>query len=162
MKITYKTMKLTFITLILSSLLLSCGEKNSDENIDTKPVNVTIDTPSTQPGGSFFSASGQIETEQFANISTRMMGYVSQIHVNVGDKVKKGQLLININNTEIEAKKAQANAGLSQANTGFIIAEKDYKRFKKLYEQNSASQKEFDDISSRYEIAKAQVEVAKQ
>jgi len=162
MKIIYKTIKLTFITFILSSLLFSCGEKNSNENIDTNPVNVTIATPSTQPGGSFFSASGQIETEQFANISTRMMGYVSKIHVNVGDKVKKGQLLININNTEIEAKKAQADAGLSQANAGFVIAEKDYIRFKKLYEQNSASQKEFDDISTQYEISKAQVEVAKQ
>ncbi len=157
-----KTMKIFIPTLFLALLLVNCSDKKEATTDNETPVNVTIASPSMQQGGAYFSASGQIETEQFANISTRMMGYVSKIHVKVGDKVRKGQLLININNTDIEAKKAQANAGLSQAESGFHIAEKDYERFKKLYEQNSASQKEFDDITTRYEIAKAQVEAAKQ
>lgn len=155
-------MKIFIPALLLALILVSCGDKNETVIDNSKPVNVTIATPSTQQGGSYFSASGQIETEQFANISTRMMGYVSKVHIKVGDKVRKGQLLININNTDIEAKRAQANAGLIQAEARFNIAAKDYERFKKLYEQNSASQKEFDDITTRYEIAKAQVEAAKQ
>ncbi|MCF6224426.1 MAG: efflux RND transporter periplasmic adaptor subunit [Flavobacteriaceae bacterium] len=156
------TMKTTLLILLLSLTLVNCSDKKEIITDNSIPVNVTIATPSSQKAGAYFSASGQIETEQFANISTRMMGYVSKIHVKVGDKVKKGQLLININNSAIEAKKAQANAGLIQAQAGFNIAKKDYERFKKLFEQNSASQKEFDDISTRYEIAKAQVESAKQ
>ncbi|MDH3322228.1 MAG: biotin/lipoyl-binding protein, partial [Flavobacteriaceae bacterium] len=156
------TMKISLLSVFLMLLLTNCSDQKQTVVDNTTPVNVTVATPSTQRGGAYFSASGQIETEQFANISTRMMGYVSKIHVNVGDKVKKGQLLININNTDIEAKNAQAKAGLSQAEAGFKIAEKDYERFKKLYEQNSASQKEFDDITTRYEVAKAQVEAAKQ
>ncbi len=155
-------MKLPFLTLFLSVLLLSCNDKTGENTINSKPVNVTISKPSTQSGGSYFSASGQIETEQYVNLSTRIMGYVSNIHVNVGDKVKKGQLLININNSEIEAKKAQAQAGLNQVQAGLTIAKKDYERFKKLYEQNSASQKELDDVTSRYEIAKSQVDAANQ
>jgi RND family efflux transporter MFP subunit len=155
-------MKKYILTLFLSLVLINCSDKKEKADTATTSVNVTIATPSSQLGGAFFSASGQIETEQFANISTRMMGYVSKIHVNVGDEVKKGQLLININNSDIEAKKAQAKAGLRQAESVFKIAEKDYRRFKKLYEQNSASQKEFDDFTTRYEIAKAQVESATQ
>ncbi len=155
-------MKISFLTLFLSVLLLSCSDKTDNKTIDTIPATVTVSSPSTQLDGSYFSASGQIETEQYANISTRIMGYVSNIHAHVGDKVKKGQLLININNSEIEAKKAQAQAGLNQAQAGLTIAKKDYERFKKLYEQKSASQKELDDITTRYEIAKSQVEVAKQ
>jgi len=155
-------MKIVLLTLIASLTLVNCSDKKETTVDNSLPVNVTIATASLQKGVAFFSASGQIETEQFANISTRVMGYVSKIHVKVGDKVKKGQLLIHINNSDIEAKRAQANAGLSQAQAGFNIAEKDYVRFKKLYEQNSASQKEFDDITTRYEIAKAQVESAKQ
>ncbi|VAV86269.1 Probable Co/Zn/Cd efflux system membrane fusion protein [hydrothermal vent metagenome] len=157
-----KTMRITLLILLISLTLVNCSDKKETAIDNSDAVNVTIATPSSQKGGAFFSASGQIETEQFANISTRMMGYVSKIHVKVGDKVKKGQLLININNSDIEAKRAQANAGLNQAEAAFNIAEKDFKRFKKLYEQNSASQKEFDDITMRYEITKAQVESAKQ
>ncbi len=38
-----------------------------------------------------------------------------RVYVKVGDKVRKGQLLIDINSEEIDAKKAQAQAGFKQA-----------------------------------------------
>ena len=157
-----KIMKIFIPTLFLALLLINCSDKKEAITDNTTPVNVTIATPSIQQGGAYFSASGQIEKEEFANISTRVMGNITKIYVKVGDKVRKGQLLISINNTDLEAKKAQANAGVSQAEAGFNIAEKDYERFKKLFEQNSASQKEFDDVNARYQISKSQVEAAKQ
>lgn len=155
-------MKISFLSLLVVISLTSCGtdQKKTPDNV--QPINVTVSSPAIRNGGAYFSASGKIETEQFATISTRMMGFVSKIPVKVGDKVRKGQLLIIINNDGIEAKKAQANAGLTQAESGFYIAQKDFNRFKILYEQTSVSQKEFDDITSRYTIAKAQVEAAKQ
>ena len=79
------TMKISLFTLFFALLLTSCSDKKQTVVDNSTPVNVTIATPSAQKGGSYFSASGQIETEQFANISTRIMGYVSKIHVNVGD-----------------------------------------------------------------------------
>lgn len=156
------TMKITFFSLFVALILTSCGNDKKEIQDNSQTVTVTVATPSLQGDGNYFSASGKIETKQFATISTRMMGFVSKIPVKVGDKVNKGQLLISINNNDIEAKKAQANAQLTQAEAGFANAEKDFDRFKKLYEQNSVSQKEFDDITSRYTIAKAQVEAAKQ
>lgn len=162
MKFIEKNMKKLLMTAFISFAIASCSDKKDLKNSSEKSINVTIATPMSQQGASMFGASGQIEAEQFTNISSRTMGYVSRINVSVGDKIKKGQVLIQINNTDIKAKKAQADAGLSEAEAGFQIAEKDYHRFKKLHEQNSASQKEFDDISMHYEIAKAQVEAAKQ
>jgi multidrug efflux pump subunit AcrA (membrane-fusion protein) len=38
------------------------------------------------------------------------MGFVTKIQVQVGDKVRKGQLLLSINNTDLQAKAAQVNA----------------------------------------------------
>ena len=102
MKTLNKTMKIFIPTLFLALLLVNCSDKKEAITDNVTPVNVTIATPSTQQRGAYFSASGQIETEQFANISTRMMGYVSKVHVKVGDKVRKDQLLININNTDID------------------------------------------------------------
>lgn len=157
-----KMIKLTFLLIFSFVLLTSCGKTKKETQDKTAAINVTVASPAMQEGGNYFSASGKIETEQFANISTRMMGFISKIHVKVGEKVKKGQLLISINNSDIEAKKAQANAGLTQAEAAFSIAENDYNRYKILYDQKSVSQKEFEMITGQYNIAKAQVEAAKQ
>lgn len=90
------------------------------------------------------------------------MGYVNKVHVNVGDKVRKGQLLISINNADLQAKKAQVNAGITEANAAFTNAQKDYNRYKNLFANNSASQKEMDDITANFEMAKARLESANQ
>ena len=90
------------------------------------------------------------------------MGFVKKVHVNVGDKVRKGQLLISINNADLQAKKGQVNAGITQAKTAFNNAEKNYNRFKNLFESKSVTQKEMDDMTANYEMAKAGLESANQ
>lgn len=90
------------------------------------------------------------------------MGYVTKIHVQVGQKVGAGQLLVSINNTDLKAKKAQVDASILQATAGYNNAKKDYERFVNLFKQQSASQKELDDMTARYEMAKAGLEGAKQ
>jgi RND family efflux transporter MFP subunit len=91
-----------------------------------------------------------------------MMGYVTKIHVKVGQKVGAGQLLVSINNSDLQAKKAQVDASILQATAGYNNAKKDYDRFVNLFKQQSASQKELDDMTARYEMAKAGLEGAKQ
>lgn len=162
MKNMIKPLKITGFLFITSLMLLSCSDTKTESTSSIAAINVKVATPVLPQGKGFFSASGQIEASQFANISTRHMGYISQIFVKVGDKVKKGQPLIHVNNADMEARRAQAMAGLNQAQSRFSIAEKDYNRFTTLFEQNSASQKEFDDIKTQYEVAAAQVESAKQ
>jgi RND family efflux transporter MFP subunit len=91
-----------------------------------------------------------------------MMGYVTKLHVQVGQKVGAGQLLVSINNTDLQAKKAQVDASILQATAGYNNAKKDYDRFVNLFKQQSASQKELDDMTARYEMAKAGLEGARQ
>lgn len=91
-----------------------------------------------------------------------MMGFVDKVHVNVGQKVTKGQLLVSINNSDLSAKQAQTTAGITEAQAAFNNAEKDYQRFQNLFADNSASQKELDDQRARFEMAKARLEGAKQ
>lgn len=162
MNSTIKKINILSLTMVAALILSSCSDSKTENKSPISAVNVTVQTASQPEGKGFFSASGQIEAEHFANISTRMMGYVSQVYVKVGDKVKKGQALIDINNSDIEARHAQTQASINQAKARFLTAEKDYQRFQTLLEQNSASQKEFDDIKTQYDIAKAQVESAEQ
>ncbi len=157
-----KALKTFALAIVTGLLLLSCSSPKNKNATAKDVVLVTVQKASQPEGNGFFNASGQIEAEQFANISTRLMGYVSKVYVRVGDKVKKGQALIDINNADMAAKHAQTQAGINQAEARFITAEKDHLRFQTLFEQNSASQKELDDTKTQYDIAKAQLEVAEQ
>jgi RND family efflux transporter MFP subunit len=150
-------------TLGVTILISSCGSKDKKAVPDATPaVAVIVKTVSEDNSSPFLSVSGKIEATKSANISTRMMGYVDKIHVKVGDKVRNGQLLLSVNNADVSAKLAQVNAGITEATAAFTNAEKDYNRFTTLFKQNSASQKELDDITANHNMAKARLESAKQ
>jgi RND family efflux transporter MFP subunit len=148
------------LTLSLS-LLFSCGSDQKEvKTLAAIPVKVSGTVEITN--SPFVTASGKIEAENSANVSTRMMGYVTKVHVKVGQKVGAGQLLVSINNTDLQAKKAQVEASILQATAGYNNAKKDYDRFVNLFSQQSASQKELDDMTARFEMTKAGLEGAKQ
>lgn len=151
---------IAFISLI--GLTASCS-KNKEKAIDKLPViSVTINKTAPSNSVKYIEASGKIEAESSANISTRMMGYVTSIEVKTGQTVSKGQLLATISSSDLQAKKAQADAGVNQATAFYNSAKGDYERFVVLFSQNSASQKEMDDITMHFEMAKAGLETAKQ
>lgn len=142
-------------------IVASCGKDKSEVVDNTPAVHVKVSTPGSD-NGAFVTASGKIEAVQNANLSTRNMGYVNNVHVNVGDKVSQGQLLVSINSADILAQKGQVDASIIEATVALRNAEKDYNRYKALFVDNSASQKEMDDMTANYEMAKARLESAKQ
>jgi RND family efflux transporter MFP subunit len=150
----------TAIGILAISSCSSNKRKEMQGGADTA-IGVTVSQPSadTKQG---LTVSGQVEAGQTANISTRVMGYITRINVKVGDRVSKGQLLATISNDDILAKRAQTDAMITEADAGFKNAQKDYDRFTALYKQQSASAKELDNITLQYSTAKARLEAAKQ
>ena len=158
-------MKNKYIIGLFSIVLFaaSCGDGDQKTVTDNSPaVAVTVSSIAGGDSNSFLTTSGKIEAVNSANLSTRMMGYVDKIYVQVGEKVRKGQQLISISNTDLSAKLAQVNAGITEATAAYNNAEKDFNRFTALFNENSASQKELDDITANYTMAKARLEGAKQ
>ena len=155
---------INIITLIaLSLFIVSCGSKEKKVAVDNSPaIKITVSKVAVNSDSQFLSVSGKIQASNSADLSTRMMGYVKKVHVNVGDKVRKGQLLVSINNADLQAKKGQVNAGITKAKTALNNAEKNYKRFKNLFASTSVTQKEMDDMTANYEMAKAGLESANQ
>ncbi|WP_299124680.1 efflux RND transporter periplasmic adaptor subunit [uncultured Winogradskyella sp.] len=158
-------MKYIYKILIVSValFLVSCGSEDKKTTTDNLPaIAVKVNPVEANQNNAYLSVSGKIQASNSADLSTRMMGYVNKVHVNVGDKVRRGQLLVSINNSDLQAKRAQANAGITEATAAFNNAQKDYNRFKNLFADNSASQKELDDITANFEMAKARLEAANQ
>ena len=157
-----KTILTSISFLALIGSLSSCSNQAEQKKVELPAISATIGQTAGSNQGKYVTASGKIEAENSAMISTRLMGFVTDITVKTGQKVSQGQLLARISSNDLAAKKAQAEAGIAQANAGYNNARKDYERFEALFAQKSASQKELDDMSTRMEMAKAGLEAAKQ
>jgi RND family efflux transporter MFP subunit len=151
-----------FIALALVTLISSCSSKKEEKtNTVDSAILVQVASPSAN-NSKELNLSGQIESSQSVNISTRMMGFITAITVKVGDHVSKGQLLVSISNDDIKAKRAQTDAMIAEAEAAFNNAKKDQDRFNNLYKQQSASAKEMDNINFQFNSAKSRLESAKQ
>jgi RND family efflux transporter MFP subunit len=150
------------IMLAFAGVLLACsGSEKEDQSAKEEASPVTVGSVSTQ-STNYITTSGQVTSKETAVISTRVMGFVTGFKVKVGDKVQKGQLLVTISNGDILAKRAQAQAMLTEAETALKDAKKDYERYEALYKQKSASTKEFENVTLDYNSVKAKVEAAHQ
>lgn len=153
-----------FSILIFAGLLgTSCSEQAEKSTAsDSAAIPVTVTITGTEGAASFFSVSGRVAATKTARLSTRMMGYVTRVHVKVGQQVREGQLLVSLQNEGIQAKLAQTEAGIAEASAAFENARRDYERFQNLYAEQSASQKELDDMRARFEMARARLRAAEQ
>jgi RND family efflux transporter MFP subunit len=148
--------------IIILAGLNACSVDNNKKN-ETKEEPVAVTLSAVSAGGqATILASGEVEAVQTANISTRVMGRITNIFVKEGDRVNKGQLLATVWDDDIKAKRAQADAMIAEAEGAYAATQKDYDRFNNLYKQQSATAKELDNVTLQYNSAKARLAAAKQ
>lgn len=94
-------------------------------------------------------------------VGSRVSGIVKKLHANVGDVVQKGQLIAELDPTELQAKYNQTKAALEYAIANFEYAKLDLERQKSLIKQNYISQNQVDLAEKSFEVNKAQLEQAK-
>ncbi len=163
MKTPVQKTKLIIAIAFLSLAAISCGKKEKQQAATPqKSIAVQTTTAKLADYPVIYSFSGKLEADKQSNLSTRIMGQIQHIYVKPGQKVNHGDLLIQIRNQDILAKKAQVEANKVEASTAFESAEKDMKRYEALYESNSVSDKEMDDMRTRYDMAKARLAAVEQ
>jgi RND family efflux transporter MFP subunit len=96
---------------------------------------------------------GVVQPARQSFISGRVMGPVVAIHVQAGDAVDRGELLLEIEPDSIDGQVAQARGALAQAQAALALAEKNFRRFEKLNAEKAASDLELDMARMQYEQA---------
>ncbi len=139
----------------------SSGHEKKDKPQTENAITVVLSAPVAN-NAQGLNISGQVEASQTANISTRVMGYITMLKVKVGDRVSKGQLLATISNQDLLAKRGQTEAMIAEAEANVKSAKKDFDRFTVLYNQQSATAKEVDNVTLQYSAAKARLDGARQ
>lgn len=151
------------ILALTSLFFVNCSsDKVQPAEFGGETISVSINKSTESSDGGLATASGKLVSKNSVNVSTRMMGYITSMPVQVGQSVSAGQQLVSINNTDIQAKGGQADAQIMQAQAAYDAAKKDYERFQNLFNSQSASQKELDDMKARFDMAAAGLNAAKQ
>lgn len=163
MKLHFLKSKIFIAFALLGLIAVSCGEKESKHvSVPQVKVAVKVAVANLKEYPVVHSFSGKLEADKQSNLSTRIMGQISNIYVKPGQKVRKDQLLIQIRNQDILAKKAQIEASKVEITSAYESAEKDMKRYEALHKSNSASDKEMEDMNTRYKMAKARLDAVEQ
>lgn len=137
---------------VLKSLLIaavamagvSCKEKKTEQVQTEKIPAVTVETVSSRDVVQQTSFTGTVEAYVLNNIAPQNMRRISRILVDVGDHVKAGQLLVELDRSSL----VQAKAQLENAKI-------EYERTNELYEFGGASKSEWDARRLQYDVAKS-------
>ena len=135
--------------------LTSCGHKVEKRETGPK-VAVTTVTAAEQSLPSAEEYVGNIRSRQAVVISTKMMGRVVRFFVDEGQAVTKGQPLVEVDAAEAQSAYSQSKAGLDAADVAVRNAERDYGRFKALYEQKAVTKHQLEQVEMGLAGAKAQ------
>ncbi len=149
---------LTVLAVML--VVTGCGKKSDTAEARGKDVKGETVLISLQTVPRRVIATGSIQADKTVMVSTRMMGWVRGIHVLEGQSVTKGDLLISIDDSDMKAKKAQAEAGIVEAKAVLANAEKMAERFEKLYADKSVSKQQLDDVLTGRDRAAAGLKMA--
>jgi len=90
-------------------------------------------------------------------VGSRISGVVNRLRANIGDQVKAGDIIAELDDAELRARLAQARAAHEKANVEYEQARRVYDRQRRLYENQHISEQEFDVAQSSYNAAKAQL-----
>jgi len=149
----------------LVAVLSACGGEEAQQENSKAAMQQTIQANvETVSLGSISLKSvvpGAVVPDQKAQISSRLMGYIKDLDLKVGQEVKTGELLFSIDSTDVNSQILKARSGYQQAEAALKDAKLDYDRFAKLYKQDSVSKQQFDKISLQYKVSKENLVAAK-
>lgn len=103
-----------------------------------------------------WSADGVVEAVRESTVSAQIAGRVKEILFDVGDTVRKGQVILRIDEREATQAVAGSQAQLMQAQAAMQKAQSDYERARQLYAQKFISQAALDKAQADYKMALAQ------
>lgn len=140
---------------VLAVWLLSGGKKEEK---------ITFDTAAVAPANimNSITATGTIEPVTSVTVGTQVSGIVSKLFVDYNSVVKKGQVIAELDKTNLMSQLNTAKTQLATAQSQLNYQTANYKRYKTLFEKGLVAADDFDNAKLSYTQAKEQVASAKE
>jgi membrane fusion protein, multidrug efflux system len=106
------------------------------------------------------SYAGDVQARQQTALAFRVGGQITARFVDVGDRVKVGQVLAKLDVKDAELQLNSARAQLESAQSAAKVAADEFKRFQQLLPINAVSRSQYDAIKNQYDAAQASLKQA--
>ena len=140
---------------IIVYLLLSGGKKEEKVEFETTKVETT-DIHTT------ITATGTIEPVTSVTVGTQVSGIVSKLYVDYNSVVKKGQVIAELDKTNLISELNTARANLTSAQSSATYEQNNYSRYKTLYDKGLVSADEYESALLSWQKAKEQVNTSRE
>lgn len=154
------------VTILLAVALSAsgCSKKHEADKAETAPATVvkgaTLEVVKLAAVPDLLDVVGSVRARTSAVVSTRIPGTISVLRVREGDRVRKGQLLAQLDAQENQATAAVATAAIDEARRGLDeavsrkkLADTTFDRYNNLLNEQAVSRQEFDVKQSEKEVA---------
>lgn len=158
---------------------LACSRERepSQERAPSAPLEgVTISAVQPAPVQDYFEAVGTVRSRKTATLSSKVVGTVIAVLVEEGDRVKKGQTLVEVDSRDLRAEIEAAEASVDEVNRAIKAAESavkaaqgqrelataTFQRYESLVGRGSVTPQEYDEVSARHKVAVVEVERAQE
>lgn len=157
MKQISKTWWIVAALLVASAIiwLLSGKEKKEEVGFETTKV-----APANIQNS--ITATGTIEPVTSVTVGTQVSGIVSKLYVDYNTKVKKGQVIAELDKTNLISQLNTAKANLQSVQSNLNYQTANYKRYQTLYQKGLVSANDYENALLTYRQAKEQVASAKE
>ncbi len=130
-----------------------------EKEVESQHVTVKIVSPQYGPSNQVLILPGNVRADLDATIYSRVSGYLRTWYTDIGARVKKGQLLGEVETPELDQQILRARADVATAESNLEIADITAKRWQNLVVSNSVSRQESDektaDAKSKHDILNA-------
>ncbi|PVY37316.1 efflux RND transporter periplasmic adaptor subunit [Pontibacter virosus] len=152
-----------FAAIISPTMLVSCGGDDAGQQqmnpmAMAVPVNTIQVKQQSVTGRDTYPAT--VVPLQEVELRPQVSGYITNIFVQDGQRVKKGQKLYEIDQNKYQAGIQQAQASLQSAKANLARAEKDLERYERLAERDAIARQQVDYARTEVQTARAQVSAA--
>jgi RND family efflux transporter MFP subunit len=154
-------LKMQLLLLSLVLFLYGCSRTEHAEN-PTPEIVTPSETVRVEGSSREVVIAATVRASDVAQLASRFGGFVNRIAVRSGDVVKRGDLLVLMDDHGLQAQRQKALAGKEQAiqsaeasRAQSQLASTTFDRIRVLYERKSASRQEFDEAESRKNAAES-------
>lgn len=157
------------LLMLLLAILGGCGSKASvSDEKPPKPVEqiveerqVEVIEVSPKPISYTLSAVGSLKTPEHVTISPKKAGIIEKILVKEGERVRKGQVLVMLEDIDARLQVERAEARVREAEVSLETDRNTLARYLKLLESKVISQQTYDDISLKVKLDETRLALAK-
>jgi HlyD family secretion protein len=151
------TFGIPLVLVIATTIAVLIGQ--IDAPVKVKVVAAEIQSPGQSEA--LLAASGYVVAERKAAVASKATGRLVYLGVVEGDKVKKGEVIARLEDNDVKAELAEAEANLELNDATLSDAKWNYDRDKDLMASGSITQSAYRTAETQYMKAKASVDVAK-